>query len=72
MADQTTETVNQQKQETKPKQKNPLTVENGKRLNEHNHHRKRNQSSDILQHSQNRPTGDRWLKLENTTIRIIK
>ena len=23
----------------------------------------RNQSSDILQHSQNRPTGDRWLKL---------
>ena len=22
----------------------------------------RNQSSDILQHSQNRPTGDRWLK----------
>ena len=24
--------------------------------------RHRNQSSDILQHSQNRPTGDRWLK----------
>ena len=23
---------------------------------------KTNQSSDILQHSQNRPTGDRWLK----------
>ena len=23
---------------------------------------KSNQSSDILQHSQNRPTGDRWLK----------
>ena len=23
---------------------------------------KGNQSSDILQHSQNRPTGDRWLK----------
>ena len=23
----------------------------------------KNQSSDILQHSQNRPTGDRWLKL---------
>ena len=22
-----------------------------------------NQGSDILQHSQNRPTGDRWLKL---------
>ena len=22
----------------------------------------KNQSSDILQHSQNRPTGDRWLK----------
>ena len=25
--------------------------------------KERNQSSDILQHSQNRPTGDRWLKL---------
>ena len=24
---------------------------------------KSNQSSDILQHSQNRPTGDRWIKL---------
>ena len=23
-----------------------------------------NQSSDILQHSQNRPTGDRWLKFK--------
>ena len=31
-----------------------------------------NQSSDILQHSQNRPTGDRWLKFLNTTIQIIK
>ena len=31
-----------------------------------------NQSSDILQHSQNRPTGDRWLKFQNTTIQIIK
>ena len=31
-----------------------------------------NQSSDILQHSQNRPTGDRWLKFYNTTIQIIK
>ena len=31
-----------------------------------------NQSSDILQHSQNRPTGDRWLKFKNTTIQIIK
>ena len=28
------------------------------------------QSSDILQHSQNRPTGDRWLKFQ--TIQIIK
>ena len=26
------------------------------------HHNCCNQSSDILQHSQNRPTGDRWLK----------
>ena len=32
----------------------------------------KNQSSDILQHPQNRPTGDRWLKFQNTTIQIIK
>ena len=25
--------------------------------------KRENQSSDVLQHSQNRPTGDRWLKL---------
>ena len=31
-----------------------------------------NQSSDILQHSQNRPTGDRLIKFQNTTIQIIK
>ena len=31
-----------------------------------------NQSSDILQHSQNRPTGDRWLKFLNTTIHTIQ
>ena len=36
MADQTTETVNQQKQETIAKQKNPLRVEQGKRLVECN------------------------------------
>ena len=31
-----------------------------------------NQSSDILQHPQNRPTGDRWLRFQNTTIQIMK
>ena len=36
MQDQTTETVNQQKQETITKQKNPLRVEQGKRLVEYN------------------------------------
>ena len=36
MADQTTETVNQQKQETITKQKNPLRVEQGKILVEYN------------------------------------
>ena len=36
MADQTTETVNQQKQETITKQKNALRVEQGKRLVEYN------------------------------------
>ena len=40
MADQTTETVNQQKQETITKQKNPLRVEQGKRLVEYNHRKK--------------------------------
>ena len=36
MADQTTETVNQQKQETIEKQKNPLRVEQGKTLGKYN------------------------------------
>ena len=40
MTDQTTETVNQQKQETITKQKNPLRVEQGKRLVEYNHRKK--------------------------------
>ena len=40
MADQTTETVNQQKQETITKQKNPLRVEEGKRLVEYNRRKK--------------------------------
>ena len=40
MIDQTTETVNQQKQETITKQKNPLRVEQGKRLVEYNHRKK--------------------------------
>ena len=40
MAYQTTETVNQQKQETITKQKNHLRVEQGKRLVEYNHRKK--------------------------------
>ena len=36
MADQTTESVSQQKQETITKQKNPLRVEQGKRLLDYN------------------------------------
>ena len=40
MADQTTETVSQQKQETTTKQKNPLRVEQGKRLVEYNRRKK--------------------------------
>ena len=40
MADQTMETVNQQKQETITKQKNPLRVEQGKRLVQYNHHKR--------------------------------
>ena len=40
MADQTTETVNQQEQETITKQKNLLRVEQGKRLVEYNRRKK--------------------------------
>ena len=40
MVDQTTETVNQKKQETITKQNNPLRVEQGKRLVEYNHRKK--------------------------------
>ena len=40
MADQTTETVTQQSQETVTKQKNPLRIEQGKRLVEYNRRKK--------------------------------
>ena len=46
MADQTTEIVNQQKQDTITKQKNPLRVEQGKRLVEYNRHKK----EELLKH----------------------
>ena len=39
---------------------------------EPNEGHKQDQSSDILQHSQNRPTGDRWLKLNLTSSSIKK
>ena len=38
MADQTAETVTQQNQETVTKQKNPLRIEQGRRLVEYNRH----------------------------------
>ena len=41
MADQTTETVNQQKQETITKQINPVRVEQRKRFLDYNHRKKR-------------------------------
>ena len=44
MADQTTGTVSQQKQETITKQKNPLRVEQGRRLVEYNHGKRKNLS----------------------------
>ena len=37
-------------------------IENSKQSQAQNRIIFSNQSSDILQHSQNRPTGDRWLK----------
>ena len=40
MADQTRETVIQQKQEIVTKQKNPLRIEQGKKLVEYNCHKK--------------------------------
>ena len=40
MADQTAETVTQQNQETVTKQKNPLRIEQGRKLVEYNHSKK--------------------------------
>ena len=40
MADQTAETVTQQNQETVTKQKNPLRIEQGRKLVEYNRHKK--------------------------------
>ena len=40
MEDQTAETVTQQNQETLTKQKNPLRIEQGKKLVEYNHRKK--------------------------------
>ena len=40
MADQTVETVTQQNQETVTKQKNPLRIEQGRKLVEYNHRKK--------------------------------
>ena len=40
MADQTADTVTQQNQETVTKQKNPLRIEQGRKLVEYNHHKK--------------------------------
>ena len=40
MTDQTAETVTQQNQETVTKQKNPLRIEQGRKLVEYNHHKK--------------------------------
>ena len=40
MADQTAETVTQQNQETVTKQKNPLRIEQGRKLVEYNHRKK--------------------------------
>ena len=40
MTDQTVEPVTQQNQETVTKQKNPLRIEQGKKLVEYNHHKK--------------------------------
>ena len=39
-----------------------LNKKRPKLSNQNQTQNRRNQSSDILQHSQNRPTGDRWLK----------
>ena len=41
MTDQTKEAVTQQ-QETATKQKNPLRIEQGKKLVEYNHHKRKN------------------------------
>ena len=42
MTDQTAETVTQQNQETVTKQKNPLRIEQGRKLVEYNHQKRKN------------------------------
>ena len=65
MADQTMETVNQQKQETITKQKNPLRVEEGNRLVEYSHVKsKKNlneqitKQDDIIEHKLGEPSNN--------------
>ena len=67
MADQTMETVNQQKQETITKQRNPLRDEQGKRLIEYNHCKKEElthlneqitKQDDMLEHKPEEPSNN--------------
>ena len=67
MADQTTETVNQQKQETITKQKNPLTVEPRERLVEYNRRKKEElkhlneqitKQNDMIEHKSEEPSNN--------------
>ena len=67
MADQTTETVNQQKQVTITKQKNPLRVKQGKRLVEYNCRKKEEfkhlneqitKQDDVIEHKPEEPSNN--------------
>ena len=65
MTDQTTETVTQQ-QETVTKQKNPLRIEQRKRLVEYNHHKK-----EELKHLNEQITKQDGIEHKPRTIQII-
>ena len=77
MADRTTGTVNQQKQETRTKQKNPLRVEQGKRLVEYNHHKKQElknlneqitKQDNMTEHKSEEPSNYNYLYISGVSV----
>ena len=78
MTDQTTETVNQQKQETITKQKNPLRVEQGIRLVEYNcpkieelkHFNEQIKKDDMIKHKSEEPSNNYLYISSDSVVRL--